>query len=154
MNKVFLLLLIGLLFVTASTIAVENDPIPDWRNADGVTLQPKQRLKQIKAYQKKLQDAETKKLQEGREQDGVTVQSQERVRKLNEMEKKRREKEIRELKCTMCNLRCTIIRDAEQTTCTGSGTFPAAKLCGEKAGSFLKSCLQQCDSCLNPDTAD
>ncbi|MCI0652982.1 MAG: hypothetical protein L0Y39_00680 [Methylococcaceae bacterium] len=140
-------LLAALFFVIVSGIAAENDPVQDWGNVDGVTVQPDERVEQINANKKKLQEAEKKKLEKFWKQKGITVQSEQRVQDLNERDKKRREKEIRELKCRMCKLRCDIVRDAGQAICTSSEAPTESEQCAEQAENFLKTCLQQCEHC-------
>ncbi|MGH8549713.1 MAG: hypothetical protein ACRERU_14150 [Methylococcales bacterium] len=147
MIKVLILLLTSLVFAIASGLAGDKRPVQNWDDVEGVTVQPGERVDQINAYKKKSEEAEKKKLQEGWEQQGITVQSDERVHHLNELEKDRREKEVLELKCKICTLRCTIVRDFGQSTCQDSQSPPDTGICKQKADDFLKTCLQRCEHC-------
>ncbi|MGH8498604.1 MAG: hypothetical protein ACRERV_07350 [Methylococcales bacterium] len=147
MIKMFISLLAALFFAHAPGVAAENNPVQDWGNVEGVRVQPDERVEQIKANKKKLEETKKKKLKSVWKQKGITIQSEQRVQDLNEREKKRREKEIRELKCKMCKLRCTIVRDAGQAICTSPDAPTEAEKCAEKAENFLKTCIQQCEHC-------
>ncbi|MGR9107940.1 MAG: hypothetical protein ACU843_13505 [Gammaproteobacteria bacterium] len=143
-----LIVLIGTFFLASSSgLAGENPSPEDWEGVEGVTVQSKERVEQIKAYEKKLKEAEKKRLKEGWESEGITVQSEERVRHLNELEKENREKEIREIKCKMCSMRCQLVRDAGQTTCNNPQVSSDDEPCLQNADNFMKSCLEQCDIC-------
>lgn len=152
MKKALIFSLTALVFIGSPGSADEKIPAEDWENVEGVTVQPKERVDQINAYRKKLEEAEKKKLKEGWNQKGVKVQSDERVKHLNELHKARREKEVREIKCEMCTTRCTIVKDYGQAICRGSGTPADPGTCQKEAGNFLKSCLAQCEQC-QPATA-
>lgn len=147
MNKVLIWALIALGSFCIPAMAEDTRPAEDWENVEGVTVQPDERVEQIKAYKKKSDEAERTKLKQGWEQEGIQVQSQDRVEHLNEIEKKRREKEIREIKCTMCTMRCNIVRDAGQTTCNNATDSPGNDTCQEKGDDFLASCLHNCETC-------
>jgi hypothetical protein len=147
MMKVLIPLLTSLLFASAALLADENRPARDWDDVEGVTVQPPERVDQINTYKKKSAEAEKKKLKQGWDQPGVTVQSEERVQHLNELEKVRREREVRQMKCEMCNLRCTIVRDFGETLCQDAQTSPDTGACKQKADNFLNACQQQCENC-------
>ncbi len=125
----------------------ENRSISDWKDIDGVTVQSRERVDQINAYARKLREAEQKKTRESLIKQGFKVQSEERVQHLNELEEKHRQQEIREIKCTMCTLRCGIVRDAGQASCIGATTGPDKGACKDDADEFMESCLQQCEYC-------
>ncbi|MGH8474424.1 MAG: hypothetical protein ACRERV_11465 [Methylococcales bacterium] len=149
MIKTLIGVLAAWLVVSAGGIALEVDPLQDWRDIDGVNVQPRERVDQINAHQKKLLKAERKKFKKIWTQKGITVQSEERVEELNKRAKQSREKEIRELKCAMCTTRCNIVRDAGLEICSGPEPSAAdSELCTRQADQFLQACIGECEHCV------
>lgn len=140
-------LLLTLALAASPGFAGQEDPHADWDQIEGVKVQSSERVNQINAYERKLREAEKKKLKESWKREGFHIQSEERVQHLNELEEKRREKEIGEIKCTMCTLRCNIVRDAGQASCVGANRVPEHAACREQAEDFLQSCIRQCAHC-------
>ncbi len=57
-----------------------------------------------------------------------------------------REKEIKDLKCTICQTRCSLVYRAGTSTCkTNNGNIIAG--CQEKGDNFNQQCLEQCSDC-------
>lgn len=106
---------------------------------EGVVVQPKERVDQINRYRKKLRERAA--LPESAHPDESYADY------LNRMEEQRRQHEVIEIKCDICTLRCKIVRDAGQTSCTGSGLVKEAGACENQADQFMKSCLEQCEFC-------
>jgi anti-sigma28 factor (negative regulator of flagellin synthesis) len=141
------LLLLTVLATSLPGLADDNRSLSNWENIDGVTVQSRERVDQINAYARKSRAAEQKKARESLIEHGFKVQSEDRVLQLNELEEQHRQQEIREIKCTMCTLRCGIVRDAGQASCDGASRGSDKGICKTNADDFMQSCLQQCEDC-------